>query len=185
MNPSPNLFIIGPTGAGKTSLGRRLGEHYGCPFVDLDREIEQCAGVSASMVFEVEGEAGFRRRESALLDSCSRRQGIILATGAGAVLAPGNREQLAARGFVVWLQTTVEQQLVRLRHDRRRPLLQGADRQQRLQAMAAERDPLYRTIADLVIPSEPGGLAAVGARCIAMIDASWTRAGTLEDQRRA
>jgi len=185
MNPSSNLFIIGPTGAGKTSLGRRLGEHYGCPFVDLDHEIEQRAGVSAGTVFEVEGEPGFRRRESMLLDSCSRRQGIVLATGAGAVLAPANREHLATRGFVVWLQATIEQQLARLRRDRSRPLLEGADRRLRLQAMADEREPLYRAIADLVVDSGPGGPAAVGARSIALIDATWVRPGTVEDQRRA
>lgn len=185
MNPSRNLFMIGATGAGKTSIGRHLGKHYGCPFVDLDHEIEQHAGVSASTIFEIEGEAGFRKRESLLVDRCSRRNGIILATGAGAVLASSNREHLAARGFVVWLQTTIDQQLERLRQDRSRPLLDGADRRLRLQAMADEREPLYRAIADLVIASAPGSLAAVSTHCIAMVDAQWTRPGATTVQRRA
>ena len=185
MNPSRNLFIIGATGAGKTSIGRRLATHYGCPFVDLDQEIEQQAGVSASTIFDVEGETAFRKRESTLLDSCTQRSGIILASGAGAVLTTSNRERLAARGFVVWLQTTIEQQLERLRRDRSRPLLHVADRRLRLQAMAAEREPLYRAIADLVIASDRGSLAAMSARCIDLVDAQWTQPGAGMAQQHA
>ena len=94
MNPSCNLFLIGPTGAGKTSIGRRLAAHYGLPFVDLDQEIESHCGVPVSTVFDIEGEAGFRQRERALLDSCSQRRGVLLATGAGAVLRLGSRVRL-------------------------------------------------------------------------------------------
>jgi shikimate kinase len=175
MNPSCNLFVIGPTGAGKTSVGRRLAAHYGLPFVDLDQEIERHCGVDVSTVFEIEGEAGFRQRESALLDECSRRAGLVLATGAGAVLAPHNRGHLVERGFVVWLQTTVEQQLERLERDHRRPLLAVPDRHERLRAMAQIREPLYREIADLTVPGEHGGVGAASERCITLIDHYWQR----------
>lgn len=175
MNPSPNLFLIGPTGAGKSSIGRRLAAHYGLSFVDLDQEIEHHCGVDVNRVFEIEGEAGFRQRESALLDACSRRDGVLLATGAGAVLADANRRQLRERGYVVWLQASIEQQLERLERDHRRPLLAVADRRERLQAMAQVREPLYRELADLAIPAEPGSLAASGERCIELIDRHWQR----------
>lgn len=175
MNPSCNLFLIGATGAGKTSVGRRLAAHYGLSFVDLDQEIERHCGVPVGTVFEVEGEAGFRRRESALLDECSRRRGVLLATGAGAVLDPANRRSLAERGYVAWLQATPELQLERLRHDTQRPLLAGDDRQARLQAMAEVREPLYREIADLAIPAVHESVAASSEHCIALIDSLWQR----------
>lgn len=177
MNPSSNLFLIGPTGAGKTSIGRRLAGHYGLSFVDLDQEIERHCGVDVNTVFEIEGEAGFRQRESALLDECSRRCGVLLATGAGAVLAEANRRRLGARGYVVWLQATVEQQLERLERDQRRPLLAVPDRHARLQAMAQVREPLYRELADLAVPGERGSVAAASERCIALIDLHWQRPG--------
>lgn len=181
MNPACNIFLIGPTGAGKSSLGRRLGEHYGRPFVDLDREIERHAGVSVGVVFDIEGEAGFRKREAALLESCSRRQGIVMATGAGAVLDPVNREYLAARGFVVWLQASIEQQLQRLHLNRSRPLLAGVDRRQRLQSMAAVREPLYQSIADLAIASETASKAVVSARCIDLLEARWVQTDAADE----
>jgi shikimate kinase len=175
MNPSCNLFVIGPTGAGKTSIGRRLAVHYGLPFVDLDQEIERDCGVDVGHVFEVEGEAGFRQRESALLDTCSRRDGVLLATGAGAVLDPSNRHRLAERGFVLWLDSSVEQQLQRLARDNRRPLLAGIDRRERLEAMAKVRTPFYREIADLRMPGEFEPVAPACARCIEQLDLHWQR----------
>ncbi len=174
MNPSRNLFLIGPTGAGKTSLGRHLAAHYGLRFVDLDREIEHRTGTDVSTVFEIEGEDGFRRRESALLEEFSAADDVLIATGAGAVLAAPNRALLAARGYVLWLQTTIEQQLERLAHDTKRPLLAGADRRARLEAMAAIRDPLYRDTADLALPALHG-IAAIGAQAIVLIDQHWQR----------
>ncbi|MEO7067847.1 MAG: shikimate kinase [Rhodanobacter sp.] len=176
MNPSCNLFFIGPTGAGKTSIGRRVAAHYGLSFVDLDQEIERHTGADASTVFALEGEAGFRQRESLRLDLCSQRQSILLATGAGAVLAASNRELLTQRGYVVWLQTTIAQQLERLNHDTRRPLLAGPDRLTRLHAMAQIRAPLYQAMADLIIPGEHGTVAAATQRCITLIDQQWQRA---------
>lgn len=175
MNPSPNLFIIGATGAGKTSIGRRLSAHYGLPFVDLDQEIERDTGASVSMVFEIEGETGFRARESVLLDACTQRNGVILATGAGAILAAANRQRLVARGFVIWLQTSVEQQMQRLQRDTQRPLLAGTDRRARLQAMSDTRQPLYRAIADLAVAGQGGSVSAASERCIALLDQHWQR----------
>src|ERR1700744_4694952 len=148
MNPARNLFLIGPTGAGKTSIGRQLAARYQLPFVDLDQEIERSTGVPVSTVFEIEGEAGFRRREQAMLDSCSQRQGILLASGAGAVLDPINRRHLLERGYVVWLQASVPLQLQRLAHDVTRPLLADVDRQRKLESMAATRTALYAEIAE-------------------------------------
>ena len=175
MNPSSNLFIVGPTGAGKTSIGRRLAMHYGLAFVDLDQEIEQHCGTSVSTVFELEGEAGFRRRESSLLDACTARQGLVLATGAGAVLDPANRRLLAERGYVLWLQATIEQHLERLARDRTRPLLAGEDRRVKLESMARIRTPLYQDVADLAIPGEHEIVQAASERSIALIDQCWQR----------
>jgi type IV secretion system protein VirB4 len=172
-----HTLIVGPTGAGKTSIGRRLAAHYGLSFVGLDQEIGQHCGVDVNTVFEIEGEAGFRQRESALLDECSRRSDVLLATGAGAVLAEANRRQLGERGYVVWLQATIEQQLERLERDQRRPLLAVPDRHARLQAMAQAREPLYRELADLAVPGERGSVAAASERCIALIDLHWQRSG--------
>ena len=178
MNPSRNLFLIGPTGAGKTSTGRRLAAHYGLRFVDLDREIERRTGTSVGTVFELEGEAGFRQRESALLDECSAADGVLIATGAGVVLDARNRTLLAGRGYVLWLQASIEQQLERLAHDTRRPLLAGTDRRAQLEAMAAIREPLYRELADLALPAIHG-IAAISKQAIALIDQHWQRQTTI------
>lgn len=153
MNPASNLFLVGPMGAGKTTVGRHIAELFRLPFLDLDQEIEARTGAAVSLIFELEGEAGFRRREGAMLEALATRQGIVLATGGGAVLAAANRELLARRGFVVWLDAPVEAQLARLERDRQRPLLQSPDRRERLERMAAERNPLYADVADLRLPS--------------------------------
>lgn len=175
MNPSSNLFLVGPSGAGKTSIGRLLAAHYQLEFVDLDIEIEKHTGAPVTAVFELEGEAGFRARESELLEQFSRRQGLLLSTGAGAVLDPRNRARLSERGLVIWLQSTVEQQLRRLLHDQHRPLLAGEDRERRLQAMAVIRTPLYAEIAELCIPGEFESVTAATARSIPLIDRGWQR----------
>jgi shikimate kinase len=128
MNPAPNLFLIGPMGAGKTTVGRQLAELFRMPFLDLDQEIEARTGAPVGLIFEVEGEEGFRRREAALLAELAARNGLVLATGGGAVLADESRRRLRARGFVIWLDARVEAQLARLSRDRQRPLLQSGDR---------------------------------------------------------
>jgi len=177
MNPSHNLFLVGPTGAGKSTLGRSLAEHYRLRFIDLDQEIEQRAGVPVSRVFEVEGEAGFRARESAMLAEFSAHRGIVLATGAGAVLAVENRQTLQQRGYVLWLKASVAQQMDRLQRDTTRPLLAG-DRRATLEAMVPIREPLYRQVADLEIASAVEGVHAAAEQAIHLIDRHWRRTAT-------
>jgi shikimate kinase len=177
MNPSRNVFLIGPTGAGKTSIGRQLAARYDLTFIDLDQEIERRTGVPVSTIFDIEGEEGFRRRESAVLDECSRRHDILLASGAGAVMNGISRRHLSERGYVVWLQVTVPLQLQRLAHDTTRPLLAATDRHRKLESMAEMRTPFYAEIADLIIPpgGEHEGVAAASERCIALINQHWNR----------
>ena len=164
MNPAPNLFLIGPMGAGKTSIGRRLARQLGLEFVDLDVEFEVRVGASIALTFEIEGEGGFRKRESDLLGELVHQRGIVLSTGGGAVLDPGNRELLRNSGFVVWLDTDVDTQLERLHADRQRPLLQGPDRRETLLRMAELRNPLYAETADLHISASGTGSSAAMAR---------------------
>lgn len=176
MNPSPNLFLVGPTGAGKTSIGQRLAAHYGLPFVDLDVEIEARRGTTIADIFEREGEAGFRALECAHLDEFSRREGIVLATGAGAVLDPGNREWLMSRGTVLMLGVEVDEQLDRLRHDTARPMIAGSDRRGRLESLAEHRNHLYEEIADLIFRGRHESVDDAAPRAIALLDRHWKRA---------
>jgi shikimate kinase len=175
MNPAPNLVLVGPMGAGKTSIGRRLAERFALAFVDADREIEAQAGASIATIFECEGEAGFRARERAMLARLLEGEGQVIATGGGAVLDAGTRALLRTRGFVVHLQVSVDGQLQRLSRDRVRPLLQQGDREQVLHGLAEARAPLYADVADLVFDTE--GLAAGdAARHLGeQLQASWTR----------
>lgn len=158
-----SVFLVGPMGAGKTAVGRQLARRLGMPFKDSDAEIEARTGVDIAYIFEREGEAGFRAREREVLDALTAAPGIVLATGGGAVLLPENRERLAQRGTVVFLDTTLEQQLERTRRTTHRPLLANGDRRARLEELAEARDPLYRSIAAITIRTEgraPGAVAA-------------------------
>lgn len=148
------LFLVGPMGAGKTTIGRQLAAALGLSFVDSDKEIEARTGVDIPTIFDIEGEAGFRERESRILDELTAREGICLATGGGAVGRAENRERLKGRGLVIYLRCSVEQQLRRTQRDRNRPLLQTQDPRARLQALMAERDPLYCEVADLIIRTD-------------------------------
>jgi shikimate kinase len=159
--PKRSVFLIGPMGSGKTAVGRALARRLGLPFADSDTEIESRTGVDIAYIFEREGEEGFRIRERDVIDSLTRRAGIVLATGGGAVLLPENRERLAARGIVVFLDTTLEQQLERTRRGRHRPLLAGTDRRARLEELAKLRDPLYRSIAAVTIRTDGRAASAV------------------------
>jgi shikimate kinase len=146
-----NIFFVGPMGAGKTTIGRQLARSLGRPFFDSDREIESRTGADIPLIFELEGEAGFRTRERAMIDELTAKNGIVLATGGGAVLDPDNRRHLSQRGFVIYLCAPVEQLVNRTAKDKNRPLLQTADPQQRLRDILAQRDPLYREVADHVM----------------------------------
>jgi shikimate kinase len=157
----PSIFLIGPMGAGKTTIGRRLALALRREFLDSDHEIEQRAGASIPLIFAVEGEVGFRAREKAVIAEFTRRPGIILATGGGVVLDPDNRRCLAGRGFVVYLYASVDEQLRRTRGDSHRPLLQTADPRAKLAQLFAQRDPLYRAVADCIIPTEDRSLGQV------------------------
>jgi shikimate kinase len=148
-----NIFLIGPMGSGKTTLGRRVAESLEREFIDLDDELEARCGVEVAVIFEIEGEAGFREREHALLAEVAEGRGRIIATGGGAVLREDNRQVLRDSGLVVWLKASVAQQLKRLERDRRRPLLAAPDRKERLMRMAEQRNPLYASVADLVFES--------------------------------
>lgn len=146
-----NLFLIGPMGAGKTTIGRQLASQLRLPFIDSDHEIEERTGVSIPTIFEIEGETGFRERERTVIDHLSLQNGIILATGGGAVLHEENRRHLMARGLVIYLHCLPRQQFERTRHDKNRPLLQTEKPLERLTQLFEQRDPLYRSIADLVV----------------------------------
>jgi len=145
-----NIFLIGPMGSGKTTIGKKLAKLLGLTFYDCDHELERLTGASVSLIFDIEGEAGFRQRESRLLDELSAKKGVLIATGGGVICNEENRRILRTRGFVVYLKTGIEQQLHRLSKDKSRPLLQAEDRRQRLKELARVRNPLYTETADLV-----------------------------------
>lgn len=146
-----NIILVGLMGAGKTTVGKLLARHLDKSFYDSDHEIVRRNGVTIPLIFEVEGEAGFRRREEAVIDELSSLDNVVLATGGGAVLSAQTRALLKTRGTVVYLRGSVEELWQRTRHDRNRPLLQTADPKARLRELYAQRDPLYREVADVVI----------------------------------
>jgi shikimate kinase len=161
MKHPKNLFLVGPMGAGKSAVGRQLARLLHLEFHDSDDEIEARTGVDIPFIFEKEGEAGFRKREAVVIDDLTANEGIVLATGGGAVLDPDSRNFLGARGFVVYLYTTVDQQLTRTRKGRQRPLLETEDPRQVLEDLMAVRDPLYREVADLVVETDGRKVKAV------------------------
>ena len=156
MRSRSNIFLVGPMGAGKTTVGRRLAELRGMTFADSDHEVEQRTGVDIAFIFEKEGEAGFRRREKLVIAELTAGHGLGLATGGGAVLDPDNRPHLAGRGFVVYLRASVDHQLRRTGWTESRPLLQSGNPRETLERLFGVRDPLYREVADLVIDADGG-----------------------------
>jgi len=149
-----SVFLIGPMGSGKTAVGRQLARALQLPFHDSDAEIERRTGVDIPFIFEKEGEAGFRQREREAIGTLTALEGIVLATGGGAVLLPDNRRNLAERGRVVYLQTSVAQQADRVRHGRNRPMLASGDPGVRLGELMDVRAPLYAEIADIVVSTD-------------------------------
>jgi len=151
--PSGNIILVGMMGAGKTTVGKLLARQLGKTFVDCDEEIQRRTGVTVTHIFDVEGEAGFRRRETSVIQDLVQLDNLILATGGGAVLSGENRAELARNGIVVYLKGSVHDLWQRTRHDRSRPLLQTADPLARLKDLYKQRDPLYSQVADLTIHS--------------------------------
>ena len=149
-----NLFLIGPMGAGKSTIGRLLAQELLLDFVDSDKEIEDRSGADIPWIFDVEGESGFRKREANAIEQLSRDDNIVLATGGGAVLDSGNRRHLQSRGTVIYLHASLEQQIERTAKDRNRPLLQTEDPSKVLSELMQVRDPLYRECSDLVIHTD-------------------------------
>lgn len=170
------VFLVGPMGSGKTTIGRQLARGLKLAFVDSDAEIEHRSGADIPWIFDVEGEAGFRDREEAVIEALTLCDDTVLATGGGAVLREANRRALAERGFVVYLHAPLAEQLRRTRKDRNRPLLQAGDPESTLRRLFAERDPLYRSVADLVIDTDCSSPKTVGRR---LLDA--LRAATAEN----
>lgn len=150
----PNVFLVGPMGAGKSAVGRQLAKMLRREFFDSDAEIEARTGVDIAFIFEKEGEAGFRRRERDVIQALTAHEDIVLATGGGAVLDAKNRAALASRGLVVYLQASVEQQLERTRLSTTRPLLETPDPAGRLAQLMRDREPLYRELATFTIATD-------------------------------
>ena len=156
-----NIFFVGLMGAGKTTVGRVLAKALNKTFYDTDHEIERRTGVRIPIIFELEGEAGFRRREVAMIDELTQAPNVVLATGGGAVLAQENRDNLKLRGTVIYLRANVHELWVRTRNDKNRPLLQNADPRQRLEQLFGERDPLYREVATYVVDTGGQPVSAI------------------------
>ena len=170
-----NIFLVGLMGAGKTTIGRTLAKRLELSFVDTDREIEARTGVSVPTVFDIEGEEGFRRREAEVVQAVSKQDGLVVATGGGAVLRPENRVNMRAGGFVVYLNVQPSILWERTRHDRNRPLLQVDDPLRRLEELYAVRDPLYREVADLVVDSGRMGAQTIIQVLVKELEERWKR----------
>ena len=146
-----NIYLVGLMGAGKTTVGRQLARQLNLVFHDADHMLEERTGVRIPVIFDIEGEAGFRAREEAVIHELCALSGIVLATGGGAVLSAANRAALKSQGVVVYLRGSPEQLYERTRHDRNRPLLQTAEPLAKLRELYAQRDPYYREVADVVV----------------------------------
>lgn len=162
--PAGHIYLVGMPGAGKTTIGRQLAKRLGRPFVDVDHEIEARTGVRIPLIFEYEGEAGFRARETQVLKELSESAAMVIATGGGAVLREENRSVMRATGMTIYLCVSPELLHERTRHDQNRPLLQVADPLAKLQSLFAERDPFYRELADMTVHGGTGHATSVVRR---------------------
>ncbi len=169
MKHPKNIFLVGPMGAGKSAVGRQLARALHLTFMDSDDEIESRTGVDIPFIFEKEGEDGFRKRESAAIEDLTKMDGVVLATGGGAIVDPDNRSWLGGRGFVVYLFTSVDQQFKRTSRGRERPMLENGDRREILEKLLEQRDPLYREIADLVVETDGRKVHSVANEIIEQI----------------
>lgn len=149
-----NIYIVGPMGAGKSTIGRQIAQQLHLEFVDSDAEIERRTGAEIAWVFDVEGEDGFRKREAGVISDLTEKQGIVLATGGGSIVSKDVRNKLSARGLVVYLETTIDKQVARTQRDKRRPLLRSENPRQVLEDLAEVRNSLYEEIADLTVKTD-------------------------------
>lgn len=171
MNYSGNVFLVGPMGVGKTTIGKVLAEQLGLQFFDSDQEIEASTGADIPWIFDVEGEAGFRAREIKMIDQLSRKTNIVLATGGGAVIADENRKCLSERGTVVYLRASISQQVERTSRDKNRPLLQTDDPEKKIVELMEIREPLYLEIADIILDTNKRNARSVSAEICRQIQA--------------
>jgi len=166
-----NIFLIGPMGAGKSTIGRELADRLHLEFFDSDQEIERRTGADIAWVFDLEGEEGFRKREEGVIEDLSEKQGIVLATGGGSVISTQVRNRLSARGIVVYLETTIDKQVARTQRDRRRPLLQTSEEPRTvLENLAVERNPLYEEIADVIVKTDDQSAKVVAHKIVERLD---------------
>ncbi|WP_299494760.1 shikimate kinase AroK [uncultured Shewanella sp.] len=161
-----NIFLVGPMGAGKSTIGRHLAQMLHLEFHDSDQEIESRTGADIAWVFDVEGEDGFRIRETQVVADLTEKQGIVLATGGGSIQSKEIRNNLSARGIVVYLETTIDKQVARTQRDKRRPLLQVEDPREVLENLAAIRNPLYEEIADVIVKTDEQSAKVVANQII-------------------
>jgi shikimate kinase len=166
-----NIFLIGPMGAGKSTIGRELADRLHLEFFDSDQEIERRTGADIAWVFDLEGEEGFRKREEGVIEDLSEKQGIVLATGGGSVISTQVRKRLSARGIVVYLETTIDKQVARTQRDRKRPLLQTSEEPRTvLENLAIERNPLYEEIADVIVKTDDQSAKVVAHKIVERLD---------------
>ena len=161
-----NIFLVGPMGAGKSTIGKHLADSLHLEFVDSDQEIERRTGADISWVFDLEGEDGFRKREEKVIFDLTERQGIVLATGGGSVASKETRNRLSARGIVVYLETSIDKQVARTQRDKKRPLLQKGDPEQTLRSLAVERNPMYEDVADYIVQTDDQSARTVANQII-------------------
>ena len=161
MKMTDNLFLIGLMGAGKSTIGKQLARELDKDFLDSDSEIENRTGVSIDVIFDIEGEQGFRRRETGMLRELVEKRGIVLATGGGAVLAAENQQLLKGNGWIIYLRAAAEHLAGRVRLDRRRPLLQSGDKLAKIRDLLAQREPIYRQLADTVVETNNRSVPSV------------------------
>lgn len=164
-----NIFLVGPMGAGKSTIGRHLADELHLEFYDSDQEIERRTGADIAWIFDLEGEDGFRKREENVINDLTDKQGIVLATGGGSVVNKAVRNRLSARGIVVYLQTTIDKQVARTQRDKRRPLLQNGDPEQVLRELAEIRNPMYEEVADYVVDTDDQSARSVANQIISKI----------------